>query len=135
MQIISVNHITHIDLNMWVETSTNRTHARGMTGKHLTTVSPVLTIDSDLPVSKLKNSNMKKSSKLLKLTDFHQNNFLTCYLIINFGSTFFLTFQKIIAYSISPNVKTQVAQKCAISVVKQLRVIVDGLSGARRYVK
>ena len=46
--------------------------------------------------------------KLIKITTFDQSQFMTCYLIFNFRPTYFSYFQKIIAYSISHNVKKQV---------------------------
>ena len=51
------------------------------------------------------NSNMMKSSKLIKISTFHQNKFLTCYLIFNFRPTYFSYFRKITGNYNSHNVK------------------------------
>ena len=64
--------------------------------------------------------NTKKSLKVIKITTFNQNQFITCYLIFNFRSTFFSYFRKITAFSISHNVKKQRDQKWSIPVVKGL---------------
>ena len=45
-----------------------------------------------------------KSLKVIKITTFDQNQFMTCYLIFNFKPTYFSYFRKITAISISHNV-------------------------------
>ena len=61
-----------------------------------------------------------KSSKVIKITTFDQNQFMTYYLIFNFRPTYFSYFLKITAISISDNVKKLVDQKWSIPVVKGL---------------
>ena len=55
--------------------------------------------------------NTMKSLKVIKITTFDQNQFMTCYLIFNFRPTYFSYFHKIIAHCNSHNVKKQVEQK------------------------
>ena len=62
-----------------------------------------------------------KSLKVIKLTIFDQNQFMTCYLIFNFRPTYFSYFRKRTAISISHNVKKQMVQKWTIPVVKGLK--------------
>ena len=66
-----------------------------------------------------------KSSKVIKITTFDQNQFMTYYLIFNFRPTYFSYFLKITAISISDNVKKLVDQKWSIPVVKGLRSPVE----------
>ena len=61
-----------------------------------------------------------KSSKVIKITTFDQNQFMTYYLIFNFRPTYFSYFLKITAISISDNVKKLVDQKWSFPVVKEL---------------
>ena len=61
-----------------------------------------------------------KSLKVIKITTFDQNQFMTCYLIFNFKPTYFSYFRKITAISISHNVKKLVDQKWSFPVVKGL---------------
>ena len=64
--------------------------------------------------------NTMKSLKVIKITTFDQNQFMTCYLIFNFRPTYFSYFRKITVISISHNVKKLVDQKWSIPVVKGL---------------
>ena len=64
--------------------------------------------------------NTMKSFKVIKITIFDQNQFMTCYLIFNFRPTYFSYFRKTTAISISHNVKKQMVQKWTIPVVKGL---------------
>ena len=64
--------------------------------------------------------NTMKSLKVIKITIFDQNQFMTCYLIFNFRPTFFSYFRRIIAISVCHNVKKQMVQKWTIPVVKGL---------------
>ena len=52
-----------------------------------------------------------KSSKVIKITTFDQNQFMTYYLIFNFRPTYFSYFPKITVNSNSHNAKKQVEQK------------------------
>ena len=63
-----------------------------------------------------------KSSKVIKITTFDQNQFMTCYLILDFRPTYFSYFQKITAISHSHNVKKEGDPKDPFPVVKGLRV-------------
>ena len=56
-----------------------------------------------------------KSFKVIKITTFDQNQFMTCYLIFNFKPTYFSYFRKIIAISISHNVKKRGGSKWTFS--------------------
>ena len=49
--------------------------------------------------------NTIKSLKVIKITTFDKNQFMTCYLILNFKPTTFSYFRKITAFSISHSVK------------------------------
>ena len=60
--------------------------------------------------------------KLVKITIFDQNQFMTCYLIFDFRPTYFSYFQKITAISHSHNVKKEVDPKDPFPVVKGLSV-------------
>ena len=64
--------------------------------------------------------NMMKSSKVIKVTTFAQNQFMICYLIFNFRPTYYSYFRKITALSISHNVRKLVDQKWSFPVVKGL---------------
>ena len=64
--------------------------------------------------------NTRKSLKVIKITTFDQNQFMTCYLIFNFRPTYFSYFRKITVISISHNFKKLVDQKWSIPVVKGL---------------
>ena len=66
--------------------------------------------------------NTMKSLKVIKITTFDQNQFMTCYLIFNFRPTYFSYFLKITAISISDNVKKLVDQKWSFPVVKRVRL-------------
>lgn len=61
-----------------------------------------------------------KSLKVVNITPFDQNQFMTCYLIFNFRPTYFSYFRKITANSISHNVKKEVGPDGPIPVVKGL---------------
>ena len=61
--------------------------------------------------------------KVIKVTTFGQNHFMTCYLIFHFRPTYFSYFRKITAISISHNVKKLVDQKWSFPEVKGLRII------------
>ena len=61
-----------------------------------------------------------ESLKLVKITTFDQNQFMTCYLIFDFRSTYFSYFQELSANSNSHNVKKQVEPYGSIPVVKGL---------------
>ena len=63
-----------------------------------------------------------KSLKVIKITTFDQNQFMTCYLILDFRPTYFSYFQKITAISHSHNVKKEVDPKLAFPVVKGLKI-------------
>ena len=65
--------------------------------------------------------NTMKSLKVIKITTFDQNQFMTCYLIFNFKPTYFSYFRKITAISISHNVKKEVGPNGPFPVVKGLR--------------
>ena len=65
--------------------------------------------------------NMMKSLKVIKVTTFAKNQFMTCYLIFNFRPTYFSYFRKITANSISHNVKKEVGPNGPIPVVKGLK--------------
>ena len=56
--------------------------------------------------------NTMKSLKMLKITTFDQNQFMTCYLILNFKPTYFSYFRKITAISISHIVKGLISGLC-----------------------
>ena len=58
--------------------------------------------------------------KLVKITSFDQNPFMTCYLIFDFRPTYFSYCQKINATSNSHNVKKEVEPTDTIPVVKGL---------------
>ena len=62
-----------------------------------------------------------ESLDLTKRTTFVQNQFMTCYLILNFKPAYFSYFQKVIAISISHNVKKGVGPNGPFPVVKGLR--------------
>ena len=66
--------------------------------------------------------NTTKSSKVIKITTFDQNQFMTCYLILDFRPTYFSYFQKITAISDSHNVKKEGDPKDPFPVVKELRI-------------
>ena len=61
-----------------------------------------------------------ESLKLVKITTFDQNQFMTCYLILDFRPTYFSFFRKITALSIPPNVKREVGPNGPVPVVKGL---------------
>ena len=63
--------------------------------------------------------NTMKSLKVIKII-FDQNQFMTCYLIFNFKSTYFSYLRKITAISISHNVKKEVGPIGPFPVVKGL---------------
>ena len=63
-----------------------------------------------------------KCLKVIKITTFDQNQFMTCYLIFNFKPTYFSYFRKITATSISHNVKKEVGPNGPFPVVKGLIV-------------
>ena len=65
--------------------------------------------------------NTMKSLKVIKITTFDQNQFMTCYLIFNFKPTYFSYFRKITAISISHNVKKEVGPNGPFPVVKGLK--------------
>ena len=58
--------------------------------------------------------------KLVKITTFDQNEFMTCYLILDFRPNYFSYFQKITAISHSHNVKKELDPRDPFSVVKGL---------------
>ena len=64
--------------------------------------------------------NTMKSLKVIKITTFDQNQFMTCYLILNFKPTYFSYFRKITAISISHNVKKEVGPNGPFPVVRGL---------------
>ena len=64
--------------------------------------------------------NTMKSLKVIKITTFDQNQFMTCYLIFNFKPTYFSYFRKITAISISHNVKKEVGPNGPFPVVRGL---------------
>ena len=55
------------------------------------------------------------SLKVIKITTFDRNQFMTCYLIFNIKPTYFSYFRKITAISISHNVKKRGGSKWALS--------------------
>ena len=63
---------------------------------------------------------MLKYLKVIKVTTFDQNQFMTRYLIFNFVPTYFSYSRKITAISISHNVKKLGEQKWSFPVVKGL---------------
>ena len=65
--------------------------------------------------------------KLVKITTFDQNQFMTCCLILDFRPTYFSYFQKITAISHSHNVKKEVDPKDQFPVVKGLRLSISDL--------
>ena len=67
--------------------------------------------------------NTMKSLKVIKITSFDQNQFMTGYLIFNFRPTYFSYFRKITSIYISHNVKKQMGQKWSIPVVKGLTAV------------
>ena len=83
--------------------------------------------------------NTMKSLKVIKVTTFDQNQFMTCYLIFNFKPTYFSYFRKITATSISHNVKKEVGPNGPFPVVKGLRYrqtffeSVGKRNGSKRY--
>ena len=76
-----------------------------------------------------------KSFKVIKITNFDQNQFMTCYLIFNFKPTYFSYFRKITAISISHNVKKEVGPNGPFPVVKGLSyefLALTTVKGSRR---
>ena len=67
--------------------------------------------------------NKLVSLKVIKITTFEINQFMTCYLIFYFRPTYFSYFQKIIAISICRNVKKLGDQKWSFPVVKGLNYL------------
>ena len=67
--------------------------------------------------------NTMKSLKVIKITTFDQNQFMTCYLIFNFQPTYFSYCRKITAISISHNVKIEVGPNGPFPVVKGLKCL------------
>ena len=65
--------------------------------------------------------NTRISLKVIKITTFDQNQFMTCYLIFNFRPTYFSYFRKIIAISISHKVKKLRDQMWSFPVVRGLK--------------
>ena len=55
-----------------------------------------------------------ESLNLIKIGTFDQNQFMACYLIFNFRPTYFSYFRKIIALSISHNVKKTTGPKVVL---------------------
>ena len=62
-----------------------------------------------------------ESLKVIKITTFDQNQFMTCYLIFNFKPSYFSYFRKITAISFSHNVKEEVGPNGPFPVVKGLK--------------
>ena len=59
--------------------------------------------------------NTMKSLKMIKITSFDQNHFMTCYLIFNFRPIYFSYFRNITAISISHYVKKSSGPKVVLT--------------------